>query len=83
MTTYRDSASWHHYRDILRQSFNLTLSHRVEEHWRSIRGHQIHIDEWLPDGSAGGTVILVHGGGGHGRILAPLGDLSEHRRSVD
>lgn len=76
MTNYRDSASWHHYRGILKRSFNLTLSHRVEEHWRSIRGHQIHIDEWLPDGPARGTVILVHGGGGHGRILAPLGDLA-------
>lgn len=37
-------------------------------------GHALHIDEWAPVGAAKGTAILVHGGGGHGRILAPLGD---------
>lgn len=74
MANYDDNPSWHRYRDILQNSFNLTLAHQPVETWREIRGHHVHIDNWQPDGPAKGTVILVHGGGGHGRILAPLGD---------
>lgn len=76
MTNYDDNPSWHRYRDILRNSFNLKLTHQPVETWTTIRGHDVHIDDWQPDGPAKGTVILVHGGGGHGRILAPLGDLA-------
>ncbi len=76
MNNYDDSPSWHRYRDILQDSFNLTLTHQPIETWSTVRGHEVHIDDWQPDGRVKGTVILVHGGGGHGRILAPLGDLA-------
>ena len=39
-----------------------------------VRGHQVHLDEWYPQGPVQGTVILVHGAGGNGRVLAPFGD---------
>jgi len=76
MTNYDDSPSWHRYRDILQERFQLRLTHHPVETWRTIRGHVVHIDDWQPEQAAKGTVILVHGGGGHGRILAPLGDLA-------
>lgn len=75
MASYDDSPSWHRYRDILQDSFNLTLTHQPIETWSTVRGHEVHIDTG-PDGPIKGTAILVHGGGGHGRILAPLGDLA-------
>ena len=33
------------------------------------------MDEWLPNGAPTGTVLLVHGAGGNGRILAPIAQL--------
>ncbi|MEO0603164.1 MAG: alpha/beta hydrolase [Myxococcota bacterium] len=44
----------------------------VTEDWWSWRGHDVHLDVHAPDGETLGTVLLVHGGGGHGRILAPF-----------
>ena len=75
MTDYEHSASWHRYRAVLAQRFGVTLAREPLETWQTLRGHELHVDDWRPDaGPAKGTVVLVHGGGGHGRILAPLGD---------
>lgn len=75
MTDYEHSASWHRYRAVLAQRFGVTLAREPVETWQTLRGHELHVDDWRPDaGPANGTVVLVHGGGGHGRILAPLGD---------
>jgi alpha-beta hydrolase superfamily lysophospholipase len=71
---YADHPSWIAYRDLLAQEFEIKIEREPAERWESVGGHRLHIDEWRPDGVAKGTVILVHGGGGHGRILAPLGD---------
>ena len=76
MTTgYTTTRSWARYRDLLETRFDITLSQTPAETWREIRGHRIHIDTWEPDGPVQGTLILVHGGGGHGRVLAPFADL--------
>ncbi len=76
MHSYEDSQSWRRYRDLLEDRFAIRLERKPDETWRRIRGHDIHLDEWRPDGPATGTLILVHGGGGHGRVLAPFGDFA-------
>lgn len=63
--------SWIAYRDALEQEFAVTFPAEPKEHWTIIRGHSIRYDVWEPEKRASGTVILVHGGGGSGRILAP------------
>lgn len=40
------------------------------EQWWQWRGHQIHLDVWMTDEAPRGTVLLIHGGGGHGRLLS-------------
>lgn len=76
METYADSPSWHRYRQLLLDAFGIAIRHVPVERWQTVRGHRLHLDEWRPDGQARGTLILVHGGGGHGRILAPLADVA-------
>lgn len=74
MTIYDGSPSWLRYRDLLKVRFGIEIARDPTERWETLRGHRVHIDDWAPDGAEQGTVILVHGGGGHGRILAPLAD---------
>jgi alpha-beta hydrolase superfamily lysophospholipase len=42
------------------------------EHFQRFRGYSLHIDEHLPEGRPVGTVLLVHGAGANGRLLAPF-----------
>jgi len=74
MDRYQDSASWTTYRDILARETGLTMSREPDEEWVRIRRHHVHLDVWTPEQEPLGTVILVHGGGGHGRVLAPFAD---------
>ena len=71
---YQGSPSWERYRRLLEERFDLPIHREPTETWRMVGGHEVHLDEWHPNGPAQGTVILVHGGGGNGRILAPFGD---------
>ncbi|MCC2097045.1 MAG: alpha/beta hydrolase [Hyphomicrobiales bacterium] len=81
MDSYRNLPSWLDYKSILSREFDFEIEREPAERWEELAGHKIHVDEWSlvgdlnADGkTAGGsgTVILVHGGGGNGRILAPL-----------
>jgi alpha-beta hydrolase superfamily lysophospholipase len=74
MHYYQNSASWLRYREILRREVGLTLSIEPREERMLVRGHDLHVDVWTPDQEPLGTIILVHGGGGHGRVLAPFAD---------
>jgi len=76
LRSYKTSHSWTRYRDLLQGRFGISLTREPLETWRMIRGHNIHVDHWYPEGPAKGTMILVHGGGGNGRVLAPLADFA-------
>lgn len=59
--------------------FGHVIEREPEESWFEWRGHQIHLDTLSPDATPKGTLILVHGAGGHGRLLTPLGAVAaEH-----
>jgi len=73
-TLYAGNPSWTVYRDLLASRFGIAIAREPEERWQDWRGHRIHLDDWRPQAAPKGTLILVHGGGGHGRLLAPLGD---------
>jgi hypothetical protein len=55
--------------DRLRTAFGIHLDQKPLETWLAWEGHQIHIDDWPAVGPVRGSVILVHGAGGHGRLL--------------
>lgn len=45
------------------------------EEWLDVGAFRVHLDCWRrPDAAA--TVVLVHGGGGNGRLLAPFGAMA-------
>jgi alpha-beta hydrolase superfamily lysophospholipase len=56
----------------LAAAFGIRAGRRPDERWIAWRGHQVHIDDWSTPAKPRGTVILVHGGGGNGRLLAPF-----------
>lgn len=60
------------YTNILATRFGITLPEAPEESARPFRGHTVHIDRHKPVGAFRGTVVLIHGAGGHGRLLAPF-----------
>ena len=69
---FNSHPSWLEYREIVESEFGIGLPREISEHWQDIRGHSVRYDEWLPVSEPLGTVIMVHGAGGHGRLLAPF-----------
>lgn len=69
--TFTNSPSWLAFRDIVARSFGIRFDFEPKEYHQVIAGHTIRFDRWEPDGEADGNLILVHGAGGNGRILAP------------
>lgn len=67
--------SWQRYKLLLAEQFGICLSEPVER-TAVIRGHRLRLDEWCSNGEHQGTVILIHGGGGNGRLLAPFAELA-------
>lgn len=72
MKKYDRTQSWIEYRDILRGRFGFDLSIEPTETMTSIRGHSLHIDVWEPASPAKGTIIIIHGAGGNGRIVGAI-----------
>ena len=70
---YEDSASWTKFKALMANRFGHVIGIEPEESWYAWRGHQIHLDTLSPAAAPKGTLILVHGAGGHGRLLTPLG----------
>ena len=74
MTTFSELDSWLNYRRILEEEFGIELHTTPSESFMPVRGHKVRMDEWRESELCRGTVILVHGGGGNGRILAPFAE---------
>ena len=76
MKRYETSESWRRYRTLLAERAGLAPEAEAEEQEALVRGHRLHLDHWRPAATPRGTVILVHGGGGNGRVLAPFARLA-------
>ncbi len=69
--SYREHPSWLDYRRLL-PAHACPTTEPQESIWRW-RDWEIHVDEWGSDTSTtNATIVMLHGGGGHGRILAPF-----------
>jgi alpha-beta hydrolase superfamily lysophospholipase len=69
---------WREFQQFLPARIRLTDSREPAEEWWPWRGADIHIDRYAAP-SAPLTVMLLHGGGGYGRLLAPFGWLLRDR----
>lgn len=79
MQTFASLPFWSNYRRILAEEFGLHLQAEPAERRVLVRGHRLRIDHWATEGTPKGTVVLVHGGGGNGRILAPFAEpIAQH-----
>jgi alpha-beta hydrolase superfamily lysophospholipase len=68
--TYQDVTHWRGYQQFYPESLRWDSANGPAEQWWRWRGIDVHLDR-LPAPQASGTVILVHGAGGYGRMLAP------------
>lgn len=71
---YRTETGWQHYQPFFPAHARIDARSAPAEEWFAWRGASIHVDRWRHD-DAPLTVILVHGGGGYGRMFAPIGKL--------
>ncbi|MDB4989256.1 MAG: hypothetical protein JWN04_4434 [Myxococcaceae bacterium] len=72
LASYRHDPSAQAYAALLGARFAIATPPPAQERFQAVCGHDVHIDEYQPVGPARGTIILVHGGGGHGRLLSPF-----------
>ena len=70
--TYSQIDHWRQYQRFLPEKTRLTAGREPVEEWWSWRGAAIHLDRFAVP-AAPLTVVLLHGGGGYGRLLAPFG----------
>ena len=67
-----DATHWRQYQPHLPPELRLDEHTTPTEEWWTWRGKAVHLDRF-PSPRAGSCVIVLHGGGGYGRMLAPLG----------
>ena len=70
--TYEEHGYWKQYQSCFPEKVRLGENEAPEEHWWSWKGHEIHIDRMKPEKPLPTKVLLLHGGGGNGRLLVPL-----------
>lgn len=70
--SYADLSYWQRYQEYFPVSLRLSPTTMPQESWWAWRGHQVHLDRTLPVGAPLARVVLVHGGGGNGRLLSPF-----------
>ena len=70
--SYAEVPSWHGYLGHIPADVRAVGDRAPREVWWTWQGHEVHLDVHEPVGSSRGTVVMVHGGGGHGRLLSPF-----------
>ena len=68
----RDASHWRRYQPHLPVELRLEPGAEPAEEWWERDGGAVHVDRFTAPG-AGTTVVVLHGGGGYGRLLASLG----------
>lgn len=74
LTTYKNNQHWRRYLQFLPSSLRFSDERYPLEEWWSWRGADIHLDRY-PVEHASMSVILLHGGGGYGRLFAPFAQM--------
>ncbi|WP_050478786.1 alpha/beta hydrolase [Herbaspirillum rhizosphaerae] len=72
--TYNTATYWQQYQPFFPEEARVSYNNAPAEEWFAWSGSAIHLDRFASP-AAPLTVIVVHGGGGYGRMFAPLGRL--------
>ncbi|MFO0844294.1 MAG: alpha/beta hydrolase [Gemmataceae bacterium] len=78
---YARADQWRRYQAFLPERMRLTEGREPAEEWWPWGGGEIHLDRFAAP-AAPLTVVMLHGGGGYGRLLAPFGRLL-HRHGFE
>jgi len=70
LPSWEDESAWRAIYAALPSGLAPPKPYAVQEEWRRIAGFDVHLDRWIAP-SARARIILLHGGGGHGRLLGP------------
>jgi alpha-beta hydrolase superfamily lysophospholipase len=70
--TYAEIDHWRKVQSFLPARMRMSEGREPTEEWWSWRGAEIHLDRYAAP-AAPLTVVLLHGAGGNGRLLAPFG----------
>ncbi|MGJ3231231.1 MAG: alpha/beta hydrolase [Oceanicaulis sp.] len=70
LPSWEDETAWRAVYAALPRDLAPPKPYAVQEEWRRIAGFDVHVDRWIAP-SARARIILLHGGGGHGRMLGP------------
>lgn len=73
-SSYRTEVYWKQYQAFFPEHARVSADNAPVESYFSWRGAEIHLDRF-PSSTSPLTVLLIHGGGGYGRMLAPIGAL--------
>lgn len=68
--TYATDGNWRRSHAQLPQHLRLDRSNYPTEEWQIVGAFSVHLDCWRRS-DAPASVLIVHGGGGNGRLLAP------------
>ncbi|MBV8568113.1 MAG: alpha/beta hydrolase [Methylobacteriaceae bacterium] len=72
--SYASVPHWRRIHDALPQRLRIPEPWPVHEEWRQVGQFDVHIDRW-PAKNPRASVIVVHGAGGNGRLLAIYGEM--------
>ena len=73
--SYQKDRYWEKYQPFFPPHLRTTDTCQPEEGWWQWNGINVHLDRQTADNAKPIKIILLHGGGGHGRLLAPLGKM--------
>ncbi len=72
--TYDDYPSWKDFQAYYPEEFRITEATKPQEEYWEWDAYDVHLDRYLPKGEEKKMkILLIHGGGGNGRLMAPMG----------
>ena len=74
MKFYKDYTSWKKFQPFFPEEFRIKEGETpLEEYWKWT-DYDVHIDRYVPkENNRNIKLVLIHGGGGNGRLLSPIG----------
>lgn len=75
MTSYRESTLWKQYQSFFPEALRCTPESTPREQWWRWRGIDVHLDR-MPAPEAAFKIIVLHGVGAYGRVMAPAAVLA-------
>ena len=72
--TYNDFPAWKEFQAYYPEEFRIVAANAPTEEYWEWDEYSVHLDRYVPQNNTKKVkILLVHGGGGNGRLMAPMG----------